>query len=71
VAPIWAIKTLGIPAMRARFSWAVRIMSMFFSGGFRLNAFMSAPAEKNRSLALRTMTARAPSSPAAASTHSP
>jgi hypothetical protein len=44
---------------------------MFFSVVFALNALMSAPAEKNRSSALRKITARAPSSAAAASTLSP
>ena len=51
VAPIWAMNTLGVRAISERPSWARRIMAMFSSTPLALNALMSAPAEKNLSLA--------------------
>ena len=53
-----AMKTCGAAAMRANAAWLVRIIAMLASTSPSRNFLTSAPAEKNRSPADRTTTAR-------------
>src|SRR5215213_4147914 len=70
VAPSWAMNTFGVRAISERPSWAWLTMRILSSTLLASNALMSAPAEKNLSLALRKITAPAPSSSAAERTPS-
>ena len=54
-----AMNTCGAAAIRRNAAWLVRIISMFASTSPSRNLLTSAPAEKNFSLALRTITTRA------------
>ena len=64
------MKTFGMAAIEDSVSCETRIISMFASTVFSLNAFTSAPAEKNFSDALRTTTTFTASSAAASRTAS-
>ena len=64
-----AMNTAGAAAIRLNAAWLTRIIAMLESTSPSRNFFTSAPAEKNFSLALRTITART-SPPIASSTAS-